>query len=174
MDEGFKKAGEEFKVDTKTIESTDPAAFEQNLRAAVAENYDLIITATQVVNNPNIAIHDIDLTTTQEKTQILEHFNDSMAEYPMDKTIHGLFEEQVARTPEHVAVVFEDQHLTYQALNEKANQLARTLKAKGIQNDQLVGIIADRSLDMVVGILAILKAGGAYVPIDPRRRCRAG
>ena len=56
--------------------------------------------------------------------------------------------------------------MTYQGLNEKANQLARTLKAKGIQNDQLIGIIADRSLDMVVGILAILKAGGAYVPID--------
>lgn len=127
----------------------------------------LIQMLEQVVNNPNIPIHDIDLTTTQEKTQILEQFNDSMAEYPMDKTIHGLFEEQAARTPEHVAVVFEDQHLTYQALNKKANQLARTLKAKGIQNDQLIGIIADRSLDMVVGILAILKAGGAYVPIDP-------
>ncbi|WP_433581350.1 amino acid adenylation domain-containing protein [Paenibacillus amylolyticus] len=127
----------------------------------------LIQMLKQVVNNPNIPIHEIDVTTTQEKTQILEQFNDSMAEYPMEKTIHGLFEEQAARTPEHIAVVFEAQHLTYQALNEKANQLARTLKAKGIQNDQLIGIIADRSLDMVVGILAILKAGGAYVPIDP-------
>ncbi|PQP81876.1 non-ribosomal peptide synthetase [Paenibacillus sp. PCH8] len=127
----------------------------------------LIQMLEQVVNNPHIPIHDIDLTTTQEKTQILEQFNDSMADYPKDKTIHGLFEEQAARTPEHVAVVFETQQLSYRELNEKANQLARTLHAKGIQNDQLIGIIADRSLDMVIGILAILKAGGAYVPIDP-------
>ncbi|SEL41109.1 non-ribosomal peptide synthetase [Paenibacillus sp. OK003] len=127
----------------------------------------LIQMLEQVVNNPHIPIQEIDLTTTQEKSQILERFNDSMADYPKDKTIHGLFEEQVERIPEHVAVVIEDQRLTYQELNGKANQLARTLQAKGIQRDQLIGIIADRSLDMVIGILAILKAGGAYVPIDP-------
>ncbi|WP_342551527.1 amino acid adenylation domain-containing protein [Paenibacillus sp. FSL R7-0652] len=127
----------------------------------------LIQLLEQVVNNPNIPIDDIDLMTAQEKAQILESFNDTKAAYPMDKTIHALFEDQVERTPEHVAVVFEGEQLTYQTLNRKANQLARTLHAKGIQQDQLIGIIAERSLDMVVGILAILKAGGAYVPIDP-------
>ncbi|MCK6076527.1 non-ribosomal peptide synthetase [Paenibacillus silvae] len=127
----------------------------------------LIQLLQQVVNNPHVPINDIDLMTAQEKAQILVSFNDTKAEYPIDKTIHGLFEEQVERTPEQVAVVFEGQELTYQTLNRKANQLARTLHAKGVQQDQLVGIIADRSLDMVVGIVAILKAGGAYVPIDP-------
>lgn len=127
----------------------------------------LIQIMEQVINNPHIRIDELEVITTQEKSQILEIFNDSLADYPLDKTIHGLFEDQALRRPEQVAVVFEDQQLTYKELNEKANQLARTLKVKGIQTDQLIGIIAERSLDMVIGILAILKAGGAYVPIDP-------
>ncbi|MDR0268154.1 non-ribosomal peptide synthetase [Paenibacillus sp.] len=127
----------------------------------------LIHMIEQVTNNPHIRIDEMELATAPETAQILEVFNDTMAEYPRDKTIHGLFEEQAARTPEQVAVVFEDQHLSYKDLNEKANQLARTLKGKGLQTDQLIGIMAERSLDMVIGILAILKAGGAYVPIDP-------
>ncbi|WP_434756702.1 amino acid adenylation domain-containing protein [Paenibacillus amylolyticus] len=127
----------------------------------------LIQLLEQVADNPLIQIDAIDLMTADEKVQILESFNDTKAEYPTDKTIHELFEEQAERTPEHVAVVFEGQQLTYQELNRKANQLARTLYGKGIQQDQLIGIITERSLDMVVGILAILKAGGAYVPIDP-------
>ncbi|MEW9697560.1 amino acid adenylation domain-containing protein [Paenibacillus sp. SI8] len=127
----------------------------------------LVQIMEQVIRNSQISIHEIAFITPQEQAQILEVFNDSMAEYPMDKTIHGLFEDQVLRTPEQVAVVIEDRHLTYKELNEKANQLARTLKADGVQADQLVGIIAERSLDMIIGIMAILKAGGAYVPIDP-------
>ncbi|MBY0204782.1 non-ribosomal peptide synthetase [Paenibacillus cucumis (ex Kampfer et al. 2016)] len=127
----------------------------------------LIQLLERVCLNPYISIDDIDLMTAQEKMQILKSFNDTKAAYPMDKTIHGLFEEQVEQNPGNVAVVFEGQQLTYQELNSKANQLARTLHAKGIQQDQLIGIIAERSLDMVVGMLAILKAGGAYVPIDP-------
>ncbi|WP_339373136.1 non-ribosomal peptide synthetase, partial [Paenibacillus elgii] len=87
--------------------------------------------------------------------------------YPREKTIHGLFEEQAERAPEQVAVVFEDERLTYHELNEKANRLARMLRAEGVQPDQPVAIMAERSLDMIVGILAILKAGGATVPIDP-------
>ncbi|WP_235604064.1 amino acid adenylation domain-containing protein [Bacillus gaemokensis] len=94
-------------------------------------------------------------------------FNDTATEYPCEKTIHQLFEEQVERTPDHVAVLFENQHLTYRELNERANQLARTLRGEGVQADQLVGIMVERSLEMIVGILGILKAGGAYVPIDP-------
>ncbi|NEW06399.1 amino acid adenylation domain-containing protein [Paenibacillus sp. SYP-B3998] len=121
----------------------------------------------QVIKNPQISINEIELITPQEKTQILEEFNDSMVENPLEKTIHGLFEEQVVRTPEQVAVVFEDKSLTYKELNDKANQLARTLQFEGVQADQLIGIIAERSLDMIIGIIAIMKAGGAYVPIDP-------
>ncbi len=78
-----------------------------------------------------------------------------------------MFEEQAERTPDQTAVVYEDSRLTYRELNEKANQLARTLQSEGVQPDQPVGIMAERSLDMIVGIFGILKAGGAYVPIDP-------
>ena len=76
-------------------------------------------------------------------------------------------EEQAGRTPDQTAVVYEDSRLTYRELNERANQLARTLQSEGVQPDQPVGIMTERSLDMIVGIFGILKAGGAYVPIDP-------
>ncbi|WP_145415596.1 AMP-binding protein, partial [Paenibacillus xylanexedens] len=89
------------------------------------------------------------------------------AEYPKDQPIHTLFEEQADRTPEAVAVVFEAVQLTYGELNAKANQLAHELRSRGVGADQIVGIMADRSVEMIVGILAILKAGGAYMPIDP-------
>ncbi|MED1538480.1 amino acid adenylation domain-containing protein, partial [Bacillus pseudomycoides] len=121
----------------------------------------------QVVNNPNIKVSELKLLTEREKTQILDVFNKTEIEYSNEKTIHQLFEEQVQRTPNQVAVVFEDQQLTYQELNERANQLARTLKAEGVRAEQLVAIMAERSLEMIIGILGILKSGGAYVPIDP-------
>nr|WP_272949966.1 AMP-binding protein [Brevibacillus laterosporus] len=78
-----------------------------------------------------------------------------------------MFESQVERTPDQVAVIYEGSQLTYRELNERANQLARTLRKEGVQADQLVGIMVERSLEMMIGIFAILKAGGAYVPIDP-------
>ncbi|MED4580173.1 amino acid adenylation domain-containing protein, partial [Bacillus atrophaeus] len=81
--------------------------------------------------------------------------------------IHQLFEEQAERTPEQVAIVFEDEKLTYRQLNERANQLARTLRAKGMRADRLAAIVSKHNIELVVGILAVLKAGGAYVPIDP-------
>ncbi|MCH7324069.1 amino acid adenylation domain-containing protein, partial [Solibacillus sp. MA9] len=87
--------------------------------------------------------------------------------YPRDKTIQELFEEQVERTPNNIAVVFEKSKLTYIELNKKSNQLARVLKEKGVGPDSIVGIMVERSIEMVVGIMAILKAGGAYLPIDP-------
>lgn len=91
----------------------------------------------------------------------------TLADYPREKTIHQLFEEQVERTPDHIAVVFGDKHLTYADLNKQANQLAHVLRAKGLDNDEAVGIMVECSLEMIIGIFGILKAGGAYVPIDP-------
>ncbi|NBT86422.1 MAG: amino acid adenylation domain-containing protein, partial [Alphaproteobacteria bacterium] len=88
-------------------------------------------------------------------------------EYPENKTIHQLFEEQVEKTPNNIAVVYEDQELTYQQLNEKANQLAHYLRTLGVGPDILVAIAVERSLEMIIGLLGILKAGGAYVPLDP-------
>src|SRR5204863_5751349 len=94
-------------------------------------------------------------------------WNDTATDYPRDRCIHELFEEQVARTPDAVAVVFEDQQLTYGELNARANQLAHHLIALGVGPEVLVGICMERSLELIVGLLAILKAGGAYVPMDP-------
>nr|WP_269671021.1 non-ribosomal peptide synthetase [Paenibacillus sp. 481] len=120
-----------------------------------------------VVNDPQQPLSSIELVTPAEKEQLLDVFNGTEADYPRDKTIHQLFEDQVKRHPEQVAVVFEQTQLTYRELNERANQLARTLRAEGVKADQLVAILVERSLEMVIGIFGILKAGGAYVPIDP-------
>src|SRR5699024_3137847 len=81
--------------------------------------------------------------------------------------IQELFEEQVELMPDRIALVYEDQQLTYRELNKQANQLARTLRIEGIGPDQMVGIMVERSLDLIIGVLGIIKAGGAYVPIDP-------
>ncbi|MEW9702929.1 amino acid adenylation domain-containing protein [Paenibacillus sp. SI8] len=127
----------------------------------------LVHLMEQIVRNPSVRIDDLVLVTPQEEAQILQGFNDTAADYPREKTICGLFEEQAERTPDRVAVRFEDEQLTYRELNERANRMARTLRAEGVQPDDKVGIMVERSLEMIVGIYAILKAGGAYVPIDP-------
>ncbi|MCY9537232.1 amino acid adenylation domain-containing protein, partial [Paenibacillus thiaminolyticus] len=122
----------------------------------------------QVANQPDIRFEHIELLSADEKQAMLTGFKEIHDSYGDDhKTIIDLFEEQSERTPDHIALVFEDQELSYSALNERVNQLARTLLASGVSANQLVGIIAERSMEMIVGVLAILKAGGAYVPIDP-------
>nr|WP_083858705.1 non-ribosomal peptide synthetase [Paenibacillus sp. OSY-SE] len=135
----------------------------------------LVHVLEQITANPHMAVGELELATAGEKTQLMLAFNDTAAEYPREKTIHQMFEEQAERTPDAAAVLFEQEQLTYRELNERANRLARTLRALGVQPDQLVGIMAERSLEMMVGIMAILKAGGAYVPIaadSPEERIR--
>ncbi|NEW06408.1 amino acid adenylation domain-containing protein [Paenibacillus sp. SYP-B3998] len=127
----------------------------------------LVHVLEQIAANPQVAVGELELATAEEKTELVTAFNDTVADYPREKTIHRMFEEQVELGPDAVAVVFEEAHLTYRELNERANQLARTLREAGVEADQLVGIMTERSLAMMVGIMAILKAGGAYVPIDP-------
>ena len=112
-------------------------------------------------------ISTLKLLSQAERQQLLVGFNQTYRPYPSEQYIHELFEEQVARTPEAVAVVFEDRQLSYGELNAHANQLAHHLIALGIRPDDRVGICMERSLEMVVGLLGILKAGGAYVPLDP-------
>jgi len=97
----------------------------------------------------------------------MNDFNDTIVEYPKEKTIFGLFEEQVLKTPEAIALQKGDTTLTYAQLNNAANRLAHFLVAKGVAAEESVGLIASRDFDMVTGMLAIMKAGGAYVPIDP-------
>jgi amino acid adenylation domain-containing protein len=103
----------------------------------------------------------------QEQKQLLVDWNQTQADYPKDTCIHQLFEAQVERIPDAVAVVFETQQLTYRELNDRANQLAHYLQTLGVEAEVLVGISVERSLEMIVGLLGILKAGGAYVPLDP-------
>ncbi|MGJ5629727.1 non-ribosomal peptide synthase/polyketide synthase [Nostoc sp. CALU 1950] len=120
-----------------------------------------------IVANPQERISQLPMLTASEQQQLLVEWNDTSVDYPQDKCIHQLFEEQVERTPDAVAVVFENQQLTYHELNCRANQLAHYLQSLGVEADVLVGICAERSLEMVVGLLGILKAGGAYLPLDP-------
>jgi natural product biosynthesis luciferase-like monooxygenase protein len=123
---------------------------------------------TQLVGAPQESVFTIPMLSERERVDQLVNWNDTAQAYQQDKCIHELFEEQVAAQPNEVALVFEDQRLTYIELNGQANQLARYLiQEKGIKPNSLVGICVERSLDMVVAILGILKAGGAYVPLDP-------
>lgn len=116
--------------------------------------------------NPERRIHELPLHNEAERSRLLVDWNETQREYPSDTCIHQCFEEQVERTPEAIALVFEDQQLTYRELNNRANQLAHCLQKLGVGPEVLVGICVERSIEMIVGLLGILKAGGAYVPLD--------
>lgn len=111
-------------------------------------------------------ISEIDILSSEEKHQLLYGFNDTRADYPKDKTIHQLFEEQVIRTPDNIAIVFEEVHISYLELNKKSNQMARYLTQKGIFKQDFVGIMYESSLEVYINILGVLKTGNAYLPID--------
>ncbi|MGD2090339.1 MAG: amino acid adenylation domain-containing protein [Candidatus Aminicenantes bacterium] len=121
------------------------------------------------------AIGKINIITEAERRQLLYDFNDTSAGYPRNKVLHQLFEEQVERTSDGIAILYNEpaagskkERLTYQQLNEKSNRLARVLRDKGVIPGTLVPMLMEPSLDMMVAILAVLKAGGAYLPIDPK------
>ena len=121
----------------------------------------------QVLENNDITLNEIEIVTPDEKKKILYDFNNTSADYPRDKTITQLFEEQVEKTPDNIAVVFEDQKLTYRELNQRANSLASYLRSQKIGRNDIVGIMVNRSLEMIISILAVLKSGACYIPIDP-------
>lgn len=130
-----------------------------------SENF--INTLNIIIDNINIKIADIDILSKKEKDKILYGFNNTKKSYP-NKTFSMLFEEQVERTPNNVALVFGNQSLTFKELNEKANSLAYYLRNKqNIKREDSVGIMLNRSLEMIIAILAVMKSGGAYIPIDP-------
>jgi amino acid adenylation domain-containing protein/FkbM family methyltransferase len=151
-----------------------------SLTASLAYNTDLFNDATisrmlghfqvllqGIVANPDRRLSDLPILSQAEKQRLLVEWNNTKRDYPQDKCIHELFEAQVERSPNAVAVVFEDKQLTYRELNRRANQFAHHLQKLGVGPDVLVGICVERSLEMIVGVLAVLKAGGAYVPLDP-------
>ncbi|HEY9693964.1 MAG TPA: amino acid adenylation domain-containing protein [Oculatellaceae cyanobacterium] len=134
--------------------------------ARMVEHFQTLLEA--IVANPEQKVSQLPLLTAAEQHQLLVAWNDTKIEYPEDAFIHHLFAEQVSRSPSAVAVVFQGEKLTYRELNAKANKLAHYLQKLGVEPEILVGICMERSLEMLVGLLAILKAGGAYVPLDPR------
>jgi fengycin family lipopeptide synthetase D len=122
----------------------------------------------QIVENPNIKLSEINMLNQKEKEQILYEFNNKSFPCSYEKTIYQLFEDQVEKAPDSLAVVFDNKQLTYKELNEKSNQLAHTLRRKGVKSDNIIGLMVESSMEMIVGIIGILKAGGAYLPIDPQ------
>ncbi|MBF0450074.1 MAG: amino acid adenylation domain-containing protein [Candidatus Magnetomorum sp.] len=131
----------------------------------MGEHFKCLITG--ILDAPDVPAGQLNMLTENELNTVLYTFNNTRRDYPEDRCIHQLFEEQVKKTPDSVAVIFEDKQLTYKELNAKSNQLAHYLKSSGVGPEILVGICVERSIEMIVGILGILKAGGAYVPLDP-------
>jgi amino acid adenylation domain-containing protein len=120
-----------------------------------------------IVTSPEARLSQLSLLPEAERRQLLEEWNATTAEYPRDKCVHELFAAQAARTPDAVALVYEDGALTYGELDRRANQLGHHLQKLGVGPETIVGLCVERSLEMVVGLLGILKAGGAYLPLDP-------
>ncbi|UAA39457.1 non-ribosomal peptide synthase/polyketide synthase [Paraneptunicella aestuarii] len=131
----------------------------------MVKHFDVMLRG--IVQSPTTQVSHLPLLAQEESSQILNAWNDTATEFPQDKCIHELFELQVQATPKAIAAVFESESLTYEQLNQRANQLARYLIQQGVKTDSVVGICIERSLDMLVGTLAIMKAGGAYLPMDP-------
>jgi amino acid adenylation domain-containing protein/non-ribosomal peptide synthase protein (TIGR01720 family) len=121
-----------------------------------------------VIENPEQKISGIEIIPEKEKREVLFEFNQPLAAYPKDKTIHELFEEQADKNPDRTALIgIGTMSITYRELNQKSHQLAWVLIEKGVKPDHIVAVLVERSVEMIIGILAILKAGGAYLPIDP-------
>jgi len=120
-----------------------------------------------LVAQPDAGIAQLNLLSDAQRHLLLVEWNDTSATYSLDRCLHELFEEQAQRTPDHIAVVYHDQKLTYSKLNERANQLANQLRYLGVGTETLVGVVMERSLELVVALLGVLKAGGAYLPLDP-------
>ncbi|NBI30069.1 non-ribosomal peptide synthetase [Chengkuizengella marina] len=141
------------------------SVYEQQMIDDISVHYHNILQI--ITDEPNILIKDIEILSDKEKDLILVDFNHTKHHYPKDKTIQMLFEEQAQKHPDHIAVVCEDVKLTYAELNEKANHLANRLKKEGVKADTVVAMMQERSIELIIGMLAVLKAGGAYLPIDP-------
>ncbi|MFC1672456.1 condensation domain-containing protein, partial [Planctomycetota bacterium] len=138
----------------------DPQRIEQ-----MARNFQVILAS--LIADTDSTIHDLDMLTESEGAEVLQEWNNTVQEFPDESCLHELFENQAALTPNAPALVFEEQTLTYEEFNRRANRLAHYLRTMGVGPDSPVGICAERSMEMVIGLYGILKAGGAYVPLDP-------
>jgi len=121
----------------------------------------------QIINNSNILIKDIEITTIEERKKLLKEYNNTYKKYDENLNISKLFEEKSKEYPNNIALTYDGNSITYKELNQKVNFLAKKLRDNGIKNNDIVGIMMYRSFEMVISQLAILKSGGAYLPIDP-------
>ncbi len=121
-----------------------------------------------VIDKPEATVSQLEILDARSRQQLLVEFNQTQVDYPLDKCIHKLFEEQVERTPNSIAVVYEEEQLTYRELNARANKVARQLQQLGVTHETIVGLYVERSVSALIGLLGILKAGGAYLPLDPQ------
>src|ERR1039458_9724770 len=152
---------EGFSLDAQTPASVGPMRVCELMRTALESLLDALETS------PERAVNTLEVLPVSERDLVLYGWNDTRTEFPADKCIHQLFEEQVEKSPEATAVVLEEEELSYAELNRRANQLAHYLRELGVKPDDRVAICVERSLEMIVALLAVLKAGGAYVPLDP-------
>jgi amino acid adenylation domain-containing protein len=143
----------------------DVALFSHEYITSLGDHLSRVLST--IADNRVIALKEIPMLAEREVYHLTQALNNTNVAYPADKLIHELFEQQAALHPNNIALVFEDNTLTYQELNTASNQLAHYLREQGVTTETLVGICVEHSLEMVVGILAVLKAGGAYVPFDP-------
>lgn len=142
----------------------DEARFDASTIQRLLNHYKNLLLA--IASNPRQTLSELKLLSSQEQNQLLKKWNDTSIELPQVSAIHELFEANATDSPESVAIVYRDQHLTYSALNARANQLAHYLRTQGVEPGTLVGIYMERCIDAVIAILAVLKAGGAYLPLD--------
>ena len=144
---------------------SDPEIIDSESVPYWAELWQTLVASA--VNNPEAKVSELEILSQRDRQKLLFEFNQTQTDYPLDKCIHELFTEQVAKTPNNMAVVFENEELTYTELNCRANQLAHYLQNLGVKPEVLVGIYLERSPLIIISLLAILKAGGAYLPLDP-------
>ncbi len=143
--------------------STD--LFDEATIARLAGHWQVLLAG--IVANPSLPMSNLPLLTEQERQQLLVEWNATQTAYPLEQSLHQLFEAQVERAPEAVAVVCEGEQLSYQELNAHANRLAHQLRERGVGPERLVALLAERSIPLLISILAVFKAGGAYLPLDP-------
>ncbi|MBG7135094.1 non-ribosomal peptide synthase/polyketide synthase [Pseudomonas aeruginosa] len=142
-----------------------PDLFEARTVERMARHWQNLLRG--MLENPQASVDSLPMLDAEERYQLLEGWNATAAEYPLQRGVHRLFEEQVERTPTAPALAFGEERLDYAELNRRANRLAHALIERGVGADRLVGVAMERSIEMVVALMAILKAGGAYVPVDP-------
>jgi len=151
-------------ITRKILVAYNTDLYEAGTIARMLRHYQRLLEA--VVANPDVSIGRISILSDDERRQVLEEWNDTDIELPQS-CVHELFEVQARKTPDAVAVSFEDRQVSYKTLDRRANQIAHGLRGMGVKPETLVGICLERSIDLLAGLLGILKAGGAYVPSDP-------